>query len=91
MIVRDTYQQALQAQQLAFRVLLHQDKSAPQLEFADSFGALQVLSMMYFCDRAHMHSQDHSMQCDMTDSFGLACSAMLYLLLTEVALWRHRR
>ncbi|KAL3142186.1 hypothetical protein ABBQ38_002537 [Trebouxia sp. C0009 RCD-2024] len=39
---RETYQTALQAQQHAFKVLVHQDHLAPALEFVDSFGALQV-------------------------------------------------
>ncbi|KAL3152625.1 hypothetical protein ABBQ32_001640 [Trebouxia sp. C0010 RCD-2024] len=39
---RETYQKAVQARQHAFKVLVHQDHFAPALEFADSFGALQV-------------------------------------------------
>ena len=53
-MLRDAYQKALQAGQHAFKVLVHQDQLAPTLEFADSFGALQVQPMLYLSIRIRL-------------------------------------
>lgn len=60
-LIRETYQTALQAQQHAFKVLVHQDHLAPALEFVDSFGALQVPPMLYLSTRVRHCC--HSQQC----------------------------
>lgn len=41
-----------------FRIVVHSDKSAPELEFADSFGALQVLPLLQY-SKVDVHVNEH--------------------------------